>query len=112
MPRQAGTHPFEVSCPLWGVSAFAFQGTNAHAVLTAPGPTPISGPHATLVSKAWGKATCWFAPEVHALLNGKVLVSGNKGNVIFQCKLQQAKHGYLWDHAVQGRTFFRMPSRD
>ncbi len=91
----------------WGVSAFAFQGTNAHALLAL-------GSHASATTvlgvcnprfATWAKDRFWIAPEPHALVGSVARVAGAAGTaaVLFAADLLQPKHGHLWDHAVAGR---------
>ena len=76
-----------------GVSTFAFQGTNAHAVVvagTAAGlPTP---PH-----RHWRHARVWFAPAA-ARLAARMLHGAT-----FAADLAAAPLAYLWQHVVKGR---------
>ncbi|KAL4451846.1 hypothetical protein ABPG75_007508, partial [Micractinium tetrahymenae] len=99
----------------WGVSAFAFQGTNAHALLAlatgaATGVLSLVDPRFT----AWSKERFWIGPEPHALLGRVARVAGAAGAagaagskaaaaVLFEVDLMQPKHAALWDHAVAGR---------
>ena len=59
------------TCQRWrGVSAFAFQGTNAHVLLhmlPAPEQPGLEAP-ATTGSPVWHKTRFWLAPQPHALL--------------------------------------------
>lgn len=83
-----------------GVSAFAFQGTNAHAILVQSGTT-------ARVSEAfqqqYSRRRLWFSSHVpHALASRAVPVS--RSCVQLECSLQLARLSYLWDHRVGGRA--------
>lgn len=95
----------------WGVSAFAFQGTNAHALLALAG--AASGVLSTVDFRirAWLKERFWVGPEPHALLGCVARVALSAGTagtaaaaaVLFEADLLQPKYAALWDHAVAGR---------
>ena len=105
MPREpapsAAAQPAEGQQTVFGVSAFAFQGTNAHALLAVQ----LGSEAATaLVSPkilAWAKERHWIAPDPHVLV-GSALRAGPAG-VLFDTNLTHPKHAFLWDHAVGGR---------
>lgn len=91
----------------WGVSAFAFQGTNAHALL-ALGSGSDSSPVLALGSPqvvTWALQRFWVAAQPHPLVGCVARsVSGAAGTAaLFETDLLQPKHAYLWDHAVAGR---------
>ena len=86
--------------PLWGVSAFAFQGTNAHALLAAArfeASEELAGPRL-----AWRRSRFWVAPPPHSLVD-RVASSKPRGSTIFEAELWRPKQAYLWQHVVSGR---------
>ena len=112
MPRQhapsSSAQAVAPAATAWGVSAFAFQGTNAHALLALAGAD--SAAVLTLVnprSTAWAKERFWIGPEPHALVARVARVATTAGAagaaVLFEADLLQPKHAFLWDHAVAGR---------
>lgn len=82
-----------------GVSAFAFQGTNAHAVLLRAGCLPAS---MQAVSHTWQRRRFWFAPPPHALASR--VVAASQSAVELQVVLHAPALAHLWDHQVQGRA--------
>lgn len=98
LPRQ--TAPAQLASPAaaWGVSAFAFQGTNAHAVLVSGGAQPALRSEAMA---AWAKSRFWIGPEAHPLA-GK-LARASAAAAMFETDLLQPQHGRLWEHVVLGR---------
>ena len=106
LPRQYSQHPAAASSPLasTGVSAFAFQGTNAHALLCQQD-LPTSSIHAAANSspgQRWLRQRLWFAPRPHSLLGR--LVSTARPAVEVAALLSMARHAYLLDHRVAGRA--------
>jgi hypothetical protein len=112
LPRQhAPSSSGQAAAPAdtaWGVSAFAFQGTNAHALLALAGAD--SAAVLTLVnprSTAWAKERFWIGPEPHALVACVARVATTAGAagtaVLFEADLMQPKRAFMWDHAVAGR---------
>ena len=99
LPRQ--TAPAQLASPsaAWGVSAFAFQGTNAHAVLVSGGAKPSSS---SLAIASWAKSRFWIGPEAHPLA-GK-LASTSAAAAVFETDLLQPQHSRLWEHVVLGRS--------
>ena len=94
-----------------GVSAFAFQGTNAHVVLAARPAAHLQQPQcgvgAAASAAAWARRRHWYAPAPHRLLLACSTSSGARGSSstsTFHCRLQRAHHAYLWEHAVSGRS--------
>eukprot|EP00887_Chlorella_sp_A99_P003362 scaffold26.g3362.t1 len=98
-----------------GVSSFAFQGTNAHAVVEVvdlPG-TRATGGHRHLAGKSarpapssWERSRFWPAPQVHGLLQrfSRQGASSLAGVARFALALSAtAGLAYLWDHRVVGR---------
>lgn len=83
-----------------GVSAFAFQGTNAHALLTAP---PHTNEHipAQGVEMLWKHEEVSVAPPVHPVLRG---VTASSTAVTFSCALQHPCNAFLRQHVVGGRA--------
>lgn len=82
-----------------GVSAFAFQGTNAHAVLDrGPGgegaPTPSS-------ATPWMRERHWFGPA--ALLLSSSVRPRPDNMLRFRLEVGAARAAYLLDHRVAGR---------
>lgn len=53
-----------------GVSAFAFQGTNAHAIIEQAGPQPGQAVEAGRPALEWHTQRHWIAPIAQALLTG------------------------------------------
>ena len=84
-----------------GVSSFAFQGTNAHAVLSAA-PAEPAGPEETS-DKLIHKQRHWVLPSCHCLLTA---AHTHGGTVVMQCQLGDARLAFLLDHQVMGRALF------
>ena len=86
-----------------GISSFAFQGTNAHAVLQAS-PTSVAGPTA-VADFTWQLRRQWVLPPAHCLI--KHCMPGEQPNkAMFACKLLQPALAFLWEHQVMGRSLF------
>ena len=98
--RDAGT------ASVWGVSAFAFQGTNAHAQLalssSSSSPLLASLPQAA----PWQKERHWVGPAPHALVDRVAAVAAAGGQAVLRIEvdLAQPKQAYLRDHAVADRS--------
>lgn len=79
-----------------GVSAFAFQGTNAHVVL-APG---VAAGAADVAAPTWtARRAVTAAPPRHRLLL-RAAVAASDGRVTPQVDLGCARLAYLWEHRV------------
>ncbi len=106
LPRQAACAPRpgppSGPGPASGVSSFAFQGTNAHAVLgTLPYPNPIlAPPGATAV---WRRRRLWYAGAAHALLVSAAADARGRA-VALHARLGAPGLGCLLDHRVAGRA--------
>ena len=95
LPRQAGVQPHPSGGSL-GVSAFAFQGTNAHAVI---GKGTLSHPiSSSLILK---KQRQYVVPEMHVLLS---TIIKSETTVVFESALDSSAQSYLWDHMVMDRS--------
>ena len=105
VPRSDGPGPLPSSAAaeylqLAGVSAFAFQGTNAHAIMglthdlgrAAPAKQPL------LLARQRHWFTDW---QPHCMVQWAVQVPGQA--LHFATALQQGQHAFLWDHQVAGR---------
>ena len=87
-----------------GVSSFAFQGTNTHAVLSAvPGvsahPTDVSGGLAGVMQRH----RLWVLPKPHSLLT---VAQTDPSIVTMQCQLNDPRLTFLLHHRVMGRALF------
>lgn len=82
-----------------GVSAFAFQGTNAHAVLgCCLDPWPAA--HSSIRSSLWRHQRFWYAPPPHQMLHGCV-AGAQSGSIAIQCQLRSSSLAYICDHQVR-----------
>ena len=81
-----------------GISAFAFQGTNAHAILVKGSGLPGSRQSQ---DSQWQRRRFWFAAPPHPLASR---LAASRPAVQLQAVLHGAALAYLWDHRVQGRA--------
>lgn len=105
MPRQPGalTAASAAAGPaLVGVSAFAFQGTNAHALLLSP---EAAGASLGKPDAHWARQRFWVAPHPHAALVGAAAAEAGR-HVAVQAELTAPECAYLWDHHVAGKALF------
>ena len=89
-----------------GVSSFAFQGTNAHAVVSTFPKDNIHRSSQHLrdgAALAMQKQRHWVLPKPHSLLT---LAASHKQTVIMQCQLADPRLAFLSDHHVMGRALF------
>lgn len=87
-----------------GVSSFAFQGTNAHAVLSAMPGQPADPTHTEGgVTALMHKQRHWVLPKPHSLLTA---AQTEHGVVMMQCQLSDPRLAFLLDHQVMGRALF------
>jgi len=89
-----------------GVSSFAFQGTNAHAVVSTTSGEANHGsslPAGAAYHLPMQKQRHWVLPKPHSLL---VFASSQRDTVIMQCQLADPNLAFLMDHQVMGRPLF------
>lgn len=93
-----------------GVSSFAFQGTNAHVVLSS-----VAGPSLSQVEEAqqwavtpWQHKRYWYAAPPSSLLGTVKTLNSKKTPLIitFQTNLKKSALSFLHDHRVRGRAVF------
>ena len=111
LPKQAGGLPAAASVrqgAAWGVSAFAFQGTNAHALLAAAPLESASVHAATAAAPAWHNKRLYVLPEAHLLIEAASVSSRGTAQrrVAFHAELAGASLAFLWDHQVMGKPLF------
>jgi len=89
-----------------GVSAFAFQGTNAHAVVQLY----VGKAEDKLHACVWKRKRYYVVPEPHVLLQTasvfKAVGTPLLGRVTLQADLSAPQLAYMWDHAVMGKCIF------
>lgn len=98
IPRQAGGLigrglPFHA-----GVSAFAFQGTNAHVIMSSASSDSTDSP---LNSVQFQQQRHWIAPLAHALL---MTAEAAKGVMTFHADLGTPASAFLLDHVVSEQS--------
>ena len=104
MPRQPGGRVYPAGADALGVSAFAFQGTNAHAVLQSASGALESPASRQQSRPAWQRQRLWYCCQARAVVQRAVAVSG--AQVSFQTLLSQPSLGFLLDHRIQGAALF------
>ena len=99
LPRQAAPRVIGLAAGgsiVSGVSAFAFQGTNAHVVMQKASSDATMGGNTVRSSLVWQQSRHWLAPQPHMLLSAFVKLAGT--NLLMQCQLNQPKLAKLLDH--------------
>ena len=90
-----------------GVSAFAFQGTNAHAVLQSRAidngdSNDGTAPLVMHTVAAWQRRRFWYSPPAHQLLfRNSVNQSSSNLEVLFEAALGRPVLAYLWEHQAR-----------
>ena len=113
MPRQPGGRASTAPAAdgsLAGVSSFAFQGTNAHAVVS---PVDVAAQAAaatapTPAMPAWQRQFTSVVPPVHPqVATASVAGAGMARRVTFAMRLgSQACHAFFCSHQVSGKLIF------
>ena len=86
-----------------GVSGFAFQGTNAHALLSHHSGSvadidTVSRPGLEMV---WQRERCWFVCKLPKLLSHVDFAQG--GDIRLEGMLHRVQHAFIWDQMLNGR---------
>jgi hypothetical protein len=96
-----------------GVSAFAFQGSNAHAIVTSTSLAAVDsstgsdsyskGSRGWSASSAlpWSTSRVWVHPLACTLLTSVVKAAPERG-VVFELELSVSHLAHTWDHVVAG----------
>jgi hypothetical protein len=92
-----------------GVSSFAFQGTNAHALLGVSNADSFSFPGASaaaLVAAGVHRSRFWVLPAAHPLAPAALPPRSKQpgGRVVFECSLLAPRLAIYADHVVMGRV--------
>ena len=99
VPRQPGARICGEAAHAMGVSAFAFQGTNAHAILQPCSPNEgISA-----IAPAWKRQRFWYTVKSTAILHQAAV---KQELVSFQTVLSRAALAFSLDHQIQGVALF------
>ena len=107
LPRQLAAAAEGVNAMV-GVSAFAFQGTNAHVVVQKQ-IVNQSRAGSMKVEPRWSRQRFYIVPPAHLLVHQAVFsVKAASGPLIvaFQADLSIPQLAYLWDHRVSEREIF------
>lgn len=89
------------STDIGAVSAFAFQGTNAHAVLrSGSSQQPAESSKRQL---PWKRRRHWFAPRALVLARSVGKIGHGSESLQMCISLENTATSFLWDHQVQGR---------
>ena len=109
-PAPATAADAGASMLLGGISSFAFQGTNAHAIVGKQlGDFALPSPGAAFLEAAAVQRTrYWVLPAAHPLISGGGLGSAGAGGraIQFDCQLLAPRLALYADHIVFGRVLF------
>ena len=118
-PRQLSASVATDSLLLGGISSFAFQGTNAHAIIGKQLGTEgaalfaLPGPSAAfLEAAAVQRGRYWVLPAPHPLISSGSISGGGKAgaaaarSLVFECRLLAPRLALYGDHQVFGRVLF------
>lgn len=84
-----------------GISAFAFQGTNAHMLVAATAGSSTAPKPQQSDPAVWQRRRYWYAPEPSALLvAASASGGGSSALVAFTLQLRAPGVAYLHDHQV------------
>lgn len=111
MPRQLGGRSSSTvdRSTVTGISSFAFQGTNAHALLApaagSAGPDELAAP---VTMPAWQRQYISVLPPAHTQLRSVSLAgTGAARRAVLSMHLgAQACHSFFCDHQVSGKLIF------
>ena len=111
MPRQLGGRSSSSSdrSSVTGISSFAFQGTNAHALLApAAKDAAPAVPAAPVTTPAWQRQYISVLPPAHTQLRSvSVAGTGAARRAVLAMQLgAQACHSFFCDHQVSGKLIF------
>lgn len=85
-----------------GISAFAFQGTNAHVLVAAAAASvSVQAEQKADNAAVWQRRCYWYAPEPSVLLAAVSVMAGSgsgTGLAIFALQLEAPSLAYLQDH--------------
>eukprot|EP00889_Picochlorum_renovo_P002066 jgi/Picre1/29096/NNA_004489.t1 len=100
LPREKSAQTQAVASQNMGVSAFAFQGTNAHAVLTGS-----DSAHCVLDEQIpYSRSLHYVVPLIHLFLDSVTI--GSKDTTRLQARLDSPPMAYLYDHTVLEKNIF------
>ena len=102
MPKQPARAAAVAPGTMVGISSFAFQGTNAHALLAALAGSTEGGPAGKPV--AWQRNHISVLPPAHVQLRAFSLSSTSRA--AFEMTLGQPVHAFFADHIVSGKVVF------
>ncbi|UPQ99391.1 polyketide synthase [Chloropicon primus] len=93
-----------------GVSGFAFQGTNAHALLSHCSGSvgnidTVSRPGLVML---WQRERCWYVCKLPKLLSRVAFAQG--GDISLEGMLNRVQHAFIWQHLFNGRPIAGMGS--
>ena len=77
-----------------GVSSFAFQGTNAHAVLCTPGLDDLCSSEVRHILPLWQRQRYWYSGVAHELLHSAGVISMRR-EAVFQSAVTRACLGKM-----------------
>ena len=100
LPRQGAGRTAQPGHQSVGVSAFAFQGTNAHSILSPADPLPESESTKT----AWQRSRYWYTTKQYSILQKASAIA--RSQLVFSCKLAQPAMAFFLDHRIQGAALF------
>ena len=103
LPRQHGALAQAMAHSCIGVSSFAFQGTNANAVVEASATAQAAA--AAVAPVTWNQQRQWVLPLAHCFIKHS-LPGESAGKIVFSCSLQQPALAFLWQHQVMDRSLF------
>jgi NADPH:quinone reductase-like Zn-dependent oxidoreductase/3-oxoacyl-(acyl-carrier-protein) synthase/acyl carrier protein len=103
LPKEFGPQIGNDGKRIVGVSAFAFQGTNAHAVVKS---SFFSPENTTSSMLTWKKRRHYVLPEAHLLLQTALSAVPSSGQVSLVADLSSPQLAFLWDHKVMGKSIF------
>ena len=104
LPRTFAPCSSELASSIHGVSAFAFQGTNAHAVVRSGAEFSVST-IPPVFGAVWKHRRYHVLPELNSLLR-VVNTDPKRKSVSFLAELETARLSFLWDHKVKDASIF------